>query len=147
MASRQAGSDRPSAGRNRRINVGPGRALLLVYAVFALSASVRAGFQLVTKFSDAPLAYVLSALAAAIYVVASVALARGGETARRVALAACTIELVGVLSVGALSYAQPRDFPDATVWSHFGQGYGYIPVVLPVLGLIWLVRAGRRPSG
>jgi hypothetical protein len=129
-----------------RINVGPGRALLLVYAVFALSASVRAGFQLATKFSDAPLAYALSALAAAIYVVAAVALARGGETARRVALVACTIELVGVLSVGALSYAHPQDFPDATVWSHFGQGYGYIPVVLPVLGLIWLVRAGREPQ-
>jgi hypothetical protein len=128
----------------RRINVGPGRALLLVYAVFALSASVRAGFQLVTKFSEAPAAYLLSALAAAIYVVATVALARGGETARRVALVAVTIELVGVLAVGALSYAQPEDFPDATVWSHFGQGYGFIPVVLPVLGLMWLVRAGRQ---
>jgi len=122
----------------RRINVGPGRALLLVYAVFALSASVRAGYQLVTKFSEAPLAYLLSALAAAIYVVATVALARGGETARRVALVACSIELIGVLAVGALSYAQPEDFPDATVWSHFGQGYGFIPLVLPVLGLIWL---------
>jgi len=134
----------PAAGpRRRRINVGPGRALLLVYAVFALSASVRAGFQLVTKFSEAPLAYLLSALAAAIYVVATVALARGTETARRVALAAVSIELIGVSAVGALSYAQPDDFPDATVWSHFGQGYGFIPVVLPILGLVWLIRAGR----
>jgi hypothetical protein len=129
--------------RRRRINVGPGRALLLVYAVFALSASVRAAYQLITKFSEAPLAYLLSALAAAIYVVATVALARGGETARRVALVAVSIELVGVLAVGALSYAQPEDFPDATVWSHFGQGYGFIPLVLPVLGLIWLIRVGR----
>ena len=127
-----------------RINIGPGRALLLVYAVFALSASVRAGYQLATKFSDAPLAYLLSALAAAIYVVATVALARGGEPARRIALGAVSIELVGVLAVGALSYAQPKDFPDATVWSHFGQGYGFIPVVLPALGLIWLLRAGRQ---
>jgi hypothetical protein len=127
----------------RRINVGPGRALLLVYAVFALSASVRAGYQLVTKFSEAPLAYLLSALAAAIYVVATVALARGGETARRVALVACSIELIGVLTVGALSYAQPEDFPDASVWSPCGPGCGFIPGVLPVLGLIWLVRAGR----
>jgi hypothetical protein len=128
----------------RRINVGPGRALLLVYAVFALSASVRAGYQLVTKLSDAPLAYLLSALAAAIYVVATVALARGGETARRVALVAVGIELIGVLAVGALSYARSKDFPDATVWSHFGQGYGFIPLVLPALGLIWLLRAGRQ---
>jgi hypothetical protein len=114
--------------------------LLLVYAVFALSASVRALYQLFTKFSEAPLAYLLSAFAAAIYVVATVALATG---ARGVALVAVSIELIGVLAVGALSYAQPGDFPDATVWSHFGQGYGFIPVVLPVLGLIWLIRVGR----
>lgn len=127
----------------RRINIGPGRALLLVYAVFALSASVRAGFQLATKFSGAPAAYLLSAFAAAIYVVATVALAKGGETARRVALVACAIELVGVITVGTISYVQPEDFPDPTVWSHFGQGYGFIPLVLPVLGLVWLIRAGR----
>jgi hypothetical protein len=127
----------------RRINVGPGRALLLVYGVFALSASVRAGYQLVTKFSDAPAAYLLSAFAAAIYVVATVALAKGGETARRIALVACAIELVGVVTVGTISYVQPADFPDATVWSHFGQGYGFVPLVLPILGLIWLIRAGR----
>jgi hypothetical protein len=122
----------------RRINVGPGRVLLLVYGVFALSASVRAGYQLATKFSAAPVAYLLSALAAAIYVVATVALAAGGGTARRVALTACTVELVGVLAVGAWSLVQPERFPDATVWSHFGQGYGFVPLVLPVLGLLWL---------
>lgn len=127
----------------RRINIGPGRALLLVYAVFALSASVRAGYQLIAKFSEAPAAYLLSAFAAAIYVVATVALAKGGETARRVALVACAIELVGVITVGTISYARPEDFPDPTVWSHFGEGYGFIPVVLPILGLIWLIRAGR----
>jgi hypothetical protein len=127
----------------RRINVGPGRALLLVYAVFALSASVRAGFQLVTKFTEAPAAYLLSAFAAAIYVVATIALAKGGETARRVALVACAIELVGVITVGIISYVRPDDFPDATVWSHFGEGYGFIPLVLPILGLVWLIRAGR----
>lgn len=124
----------------RKINIGPGRALLLVYAVFALSASVRAGYQLATKFSDAPAAYLLSAFAAAVYVVATIAIAR---SARMIALVACAVELVGVLVVGTISYAQPDDFPDPTVWSHFGQGYGFIPVVLPVLGLIWLIRAGR----
>ena len=128
----------------RRINVGPGRVLLLVYGVFALSASVRAGYQLVTKFRNAPVAYLLSALAAAIYVVATVALARGGPTARRIAIAACAIELAGVLAVGTWSLVDPGEFPDATVWSRYGSGYGYIPLVLPVLGLAWLLWAGRR---
>jgi hypothetical protein len=126
-----------------RINVGPGRLLLLVYGVFALSASVRAGFQLVTKFSDAPVAYLLSGLAAAVYVVATVALARGGQLGRRVALVSCSVELVGVLAVGTWSVLQPERFPDPTVWSQYGRGYGFVPLVLPVLGLWWLLRAGR----
>jgi len=123
-----------------RINVGPGRILLLMYGVFALSASVRAGYQLLTKFGNAPLAYTLSAVAAAIYVVAAVALARGGPTARRVALVACTVELVGVLAVGTWSVLDPARFPDATVWSQYGRGYGFVPLVLPALGLAWLLR-------
>jgi hypothetical protein len=125
---------------DRRINVGPGRVLLLVYAVFALSASVRAGYQLATKFSHAPLAYTLSALAAAIYVVATLALARGD---RSVALVACTVEMLGVLAVGTWSLLDPARFPDATVWSEYGRGYGFVPLVLPALGLAWLVRVQR----
>ena len=41
------------------------------------------------------------------------------------------------------SYVDRAAFPDKTVWSHFGSGYGYVPLVLPVLGLLWL-RANRR---
>ena len=31
-------------------------------------------------------------------------------------------------------------FPDATVWSQYGLGYGFVPLVLPVVGLWWLRR-------
>ena len=54
-----------------------------------------------------------------------------------------SIELVGVLTVGVLSLVDVGEFPDETVWSAFGQGYGYIPLVLPFLGLLWLWRTGR----
>lgn len=121
----------------RRTDTGPGRLLVAVYAVFALSAGARSGLQLATEFSAAPLAYLLSAAAAAVYLVATVALARDD---RRVALAAVTVELVGVLAVGTASVALPEDFPDATVWSSYGAGYGFVPLVLPVLGLLWLRR-------
>ncbi|MGW5053051.1 hypothetical protein [Actinokineospora sp. NPDC004072] len=117
---------------------GPGRLLVAVYAVFALAACARSAVQLATRFDTAPLAYLLSALAAAVYVVATVALIRG---ARRLAVVACLVELVGVIAVGTASLLAPAAFPDATVWSAFGQGYGYIPAVLPVLGLWWLARA------
>jgi cytochrome bd-type quinol oxidase subunit 2 len=119
---------------------GPGRILIAVYGVFALAATARAGVQIATQFSDAPIAYLLSAVAAVIYCAATFALAKATKVSRKVATTAIVIELIGVLAIGAFSYAVPDDFPDATVWSHFGQGYGFVPVVLPVLGLLWLRR-------
>ena len=119
-------------------SVGWGRALVAVYAVFALSATGRSAVQLLTKASEAPLAYALSALAAVVYVAATLGLAEVGPAPRRVAWVAVLIELVGVLGVGTLSLVVPALFPDATVWSSFGQGYGYLPLVLPFVGLAWL---------
>jgi hypothetical protein len=113
--------------------------------VFALAATGRASLQISEDFGKAPLAYSLSALAAGIYLVATVALARGDRTSVRVATVSCSIEMVGVLTVGVASYLDRAAFPDKTVWSHFGSGYGYVPLVLPVLGLLWL-RANRRSS-
>jgi hypothetical protein len=128
---------------------GFGRLLVAVYAVFAVSASARAGVQIATELDEAPLAYLLSGFAAAVYLVATVALARRGSTARRVATAAITVELVGVLVIGAASVLRPEAFPEATVWSGFGRGYGYVPLVLPVVGLWWIARTRRtrRSSG
>jgi hypothetical protein len=118
--------------------------LIAVYAIFAISATARAGYQILTKFSEAPLAYLLSAFAAAVYVVATVSLAKPGRTAFKVSVAAVLVELVGVLVVGALSVFDSVNFPHETVWSLFGRGYGFIPLLLPILGLIWLYR--RRPA-
>ncbi|MFC4589491.1 hypothetical protein [Sphaerisporangium corydalis] len=125
-----------------RVNTGPGRLLVAVYGVFALAAGARAAVQIATKYHEAPLAYVLSAFAAAVYIVLTVALARG---ARGTALAACVIELAGVLVVGTLSVIDPAAFPHATVWSGYGSGYGFIPLVLPLVGLLWIFRT-RGPE-
>ena len=122
---------------------GPGKLIAVLYGVFTLSAGARAGYQLVRKFDEAPLAILLSLLSAVIYAVAAVALARRGERARRVALVTISAELVGVLGVGALSLAAPHLLPLASVWSHFGQGDGFIPLVLPVVGLWWLFHSRR----
>jgi hypothetical protein len=122
---------------------GPGRLLVAVYAVLAIAASGRAGFELVTKFHAAPIPYALSAFSAVVYLIATVALARGRGLARAVAWVTISVELLGVLSVGTISLLRPEDFPKSTVWSGFGQGYGYVPLVLPILGLIWLWRTRR----
>ncbi|MFI7484228.1 hypothetical protein ACH9EU_17650 [Kocuria sp. M1R5S2] len=124
---------------------GFGRLVVVAYGVFSLSAGVRSLYQILTDFGAAPLPYLLSAFAAAVYVLATVALARPGALWHRVATAAVLVELVGVLGVGTLSVLAPELFPEESVWSGFGRGYGWVPLVLPVVGLYWLRRS--RPSG
>ncbi|GAA2306798.1 membrane protein [Nonomuraea roseoviolacea subsp. roseoviolacea] len=119
------------------IGTGPGRALLAVYGLFALAAGARATVQILTRFGEAPLAYSLSAFAALVYILLTVALARG---ARRLALVALFVELAGVLVIGTASVLDPAAFPEATVWSVYGKGYLFIPLVLPFVGLYWLLR-------
>ncbi len=143
--SGQPGAAAGPGGSPRATGTGAGRVLVGVYAFFAIAAGARAGWQLATRFDEAPVAYLLSALAAAIYLVAAVALASHGPNARRLATVCLSVELVGVLVVGALSLVLSDAFPRATVWSGFGVGYGFVPLVLPVLGLLWL-RHTRRPA-
>jgi hypothetical protein len=128
-----------------RRRTGPGRLLVAVYALFALAAGSRAIVQIATKFDEAPLAYLLSGVAALVYLMATLALARPGPRWRLIAVLTCSFELLGVLVVGTLSLFDRQAFPDATVWSVYGRGYVFIPLVLPILGLYWLrrTRAGQ----
>lgn len=152
MGSRRAGTLRDVAEemaetqnekRSDRIS-GLGRVLIAVYIVLAIAATFRSIYQIITKFDEAPLAYVLSAVAGVVYIVATIALIKRGRGAwHGVAWAALSFELAGVLVVGTLSIVAPQLFGHPSVWSFFGQGYGYIPLVLPVLGLIWLSRERR----
>jgi hypothetical protein len=124
--------------------LGIGRVLIAIYAVFAVSATARASYQLLTKFQDAPVAYSLSAASALIYILATIALVKRGTSWYRIATIAIAVELAGVVAIGILSYTHPELFAHPTVWSKFGQGYGYVPLVLPILGLIWLRRNKRK---
>jgi hypothetical protein len=140
-------SPEPAASRPRSTRTGPGRLLVAVYGLFALSASARAVVQIATKFSHAPVAYLLSAFAGLVYIVATVTLTAGSPRARRIAVVSCSVELAGVLVVGTWSLVDRATFPDATVWSGYGSGYGFVPLVLPVFGLLWLrLWSGRGAS-
>jgi len=122
-------------------STGFGRVIVFVYGILAFAASGRATFELTTKFTDAPFPYTLSIIAAVVYVVATWALATGR---RRIAIATVSFELLGVLAVGFSSLLAEDKFPEASVWSDFGAGYGWVPLVLPMVGLWWLHRT--RPG-
>ena len=117
--------------------------LVSVYVILTLAALGRSGYQIATKFDEAPIAYALSAVAAVVYLVATIALirssTRGGALLATIAL---VFEAVGVIGIGVLSIVDPALFPADTVWSRFGQGYLFIPLVLPFVGLWWL-RPGK----
>ncbi|MFF8658551.1 hypothetical protein [Streptomyces huasconensis] len=132
----------PAYGRQKLIT-GPGILLLWLYGVMVVGAVSRSAVQISTDFDKAPLAYSLSALAGLVYGFITYSLVRGGDTARKAALVCCAAELVGVLAVGTWTLAEPSAFPDATVWSDFGMGYLFIPVILPVTAIFWLLRARR----
>lgn len=128
-----------SAARPRRMS-GIGRVLVIVYGILALGAFGRSLVQIIERFDHAPLAFTLSAVSAVVYILATLALVFAGSPAwYRVAWVAIGFELVGVLSIGTLSVIRPDLFPEATVWSFYGMGYLFIPLVLPFLGIWWLM--------
>lgn len=122
---------------------GPHKVLLAFYALFTVAAGARAAVQLATNADEAPLAYTLSAVAAVTYALGWYAIREASAGHTGFASVMLWIELGGVLAVGTLSVVEPDWFPDASVWSDYGIGYGFVPAVLPVAGLLWLRRQKR----
>jgi Na+/melibiose symporter-like transporter len=123
---------------------GSHRVLLAMYAVFALAAGARSAVQLVQQADEAPVAYTFSALAACTYVAGWFAIRRAAEGRTRLASVMLWVELAGVAIVGTLSLTISDWFPDASVWSGYGIGYGFVPAILPIVGLRWLGRLKQR---
>jgi hypothetical protein len=127
---------------------GPGRVLITIYAILAIGAVSRAVFQMFTDYSSAPVPITLSAISGVVYVVATIALVRRTGIWYRIAWITISFELIGVLTVGTLSVVDPAIFADdSSVWSYYGVGYLFIPVVLPILGMIYLRRTHTRTVG
>jgi hypothetical protein len=138
------GTRAPARQDEQKIGQGPGRLIVSLYGLFTVAAGSRSVYQLIAQYHRAPLAYLLSAVAAAVYAFILVTLVRGGESARRLATVCCAAELLGVLTVGTWTIVAPATFHDQTVWSYYGAGYLFIPVLLPVTGILWLRKAAPR---
>ncbi len=127
-----------STPASRRMT-GVARVLVVVYAIMALASTGRSFVQLVSEFDAAPLAYLLSGVSAVVYIVATLALVFSDRPGWYVtAWVAIGFELVGVLVIGTLSIVLPELFQHPTVWSLYGDGYVFVPLVLPFVGLGWL---------
>lgn len=143
VAPRDAPRQKPKTGRARLIS-GPGMLLVWLYGVMVVGAVSRSIVQISTEFAHAPLAYSLSALAGVVYGFITYSLVRGGEFARKAARVCCAVELAGVLIVGTWTLVEPSAFPDKTVWSDYGIGYLFIPVILPITAMYWLRKSARQ---
>ncbi|MFD8816458.1 hypothetical protein ACFV23_34495 [Streptomyces sp. NPDC059627] len=128
------------------MSCGRGTLRVCLYGGLVVGAVSRSAYQIATEFDRAPLAYSLSAVAGVVYAFITYTLVRGGDTARRVAQVCCAAELAGVLIVGTWTVVDSSAFPDATVWSDYGMGYVFIPVLLPISALYWL-RKGAKGAG
>ena len=123
---------------------GIGRVLIAVYGILALAATGRSVVQIIEKFSFAPFAYTLSAVAAVVYIVAMIALIVPGRFWYRVACVTIVFEMTGVLVIGTPVALRPRSCsPTDTIWSYYGLGYAFAPLVLPIAGLWWLRKHHR----
>jgi len=120
------------------------RVLVALYGVLALAATARGVYELIVKFQLAPVSYSLSLVSALVYIVATVALINVAKpTWYRIARITIFFELFGVIAVGTLSFTATNLFAHPSVWSWYGVGYGFLPLALPILGLVWLYRNKR----
>lgn len=126
-----------------------GYVLGVSYPVLALSTGVRAAYQLVVKdggllftgrLADS-LGPLLTAAAAALYLVAAVGFVRRSRRAWWISVAALAIETACVVAVGTLTLPgmPARAIIGGTVWRLYGIDYGFFPLFQPILGLIWLL--------
>ncbi len=112
--------------------------LAISYPVLAISTGFRAVYQLFFKEGVTNyLAPALTAVAALLYLIATVGFAIREKWAWRVSVVALVLELALVLLVGTLSFFYP-DVIGRTVWRHYGADYAFFPLIQPILGLLWL---------
>jgi len=116
-----------------------GYVLAVSYPVLAVSTGARALYQAFIRDDITDyLPVALSGLAALLYLIAAIGFAYRRPWTWRLSVGALGIEAVMTVVVGIWSIVNP-DVVGRTVWRHFGEDYGYFPLVQPLLGLAWLL--------
>lgn len=123
---------------NRRPALGLGRIVMAIFWLFGawtLIVSIRS----LIGIGGEPLGPALvSLLAALIYLTAAIALTHNGRRMRMVGWASVGISLAGPILTGLLGVGTSEVSAEFSPWSRFGEYYYYLPLVIPVIGLVWL---------
>lgn len=114
------------------------RGLAALYAFWALAIMSRVSWQYATRLGN-HLPTHLSAITGIIYVLIAYWAWQGWTKALQWGL---IVELIGVIVVGTYELFYP--FGYATAWSHYGAGYLYMPLLLPIAGIVVVWRNRKR---
>jgi len=116
-----------------------GYILAFSYPVLALSTGVRAVYQLFFKAGVTNYIPVyLSALAAFSYLLATIGFAYRRKWTWWLSVVALGFETFMTFLIGFWSFVDPA-LIGHTVWRHFGEDYGFFPLIQPLIGLVWLL--------
>jgi hypothetical protein len=136
----------PAQSERAKVSRGASDVLGFFYALWSFSALGRSSWEYLFKQNVAT--YVpahLSTFVGVLYIFIIVGLRRRSPSWWWITLALLVVELAGVLIVGTIDVVwQP--FPYATVWSKYGIGYFFMPLVLPFVGLAYMLKKQTRAA-
>lgn len=119
-------------------SLGLGRVVMVLFWAFGVWTTVMGVIDLL-HVGDGPLgSAIVSVLAGVVYLVAALGITHNGRRMRIIGWAAMVVCAVGPLLVGLLGLGIPELWATRSTWSAFGAHYSFIPLVLPVIGLVWL---------
>ena len=138
----------PGASQGVQDDRGPswglGRIVMLIFWLFGLFTTIPAVIYLIRETQMPIGPRLVAVLAGVTYLLVALGITHNGKKMRIMAWAALVASLVGpfVMGLFELGIEQVSAVPSA--WARFGAYYWYVPLVLPVIGLVWMWRSNPR---
>lgn len=130
------------SGRSIRDRRGPsrgwGRIIIAALWIFAAVVTYTAIADFFTLSSHALGPRLVSVIAALGYIVAAVSLTHNGRRMRVLAWTAIGFEITGVIVTGLIGMEVKEIGEIRNIWANFGAQYGFLPMLVPLVSLVWL---------
>ncbi len=129
---------------DRRPSWGLGRIVMAIFWIFGLLTTVPAVIDLIRDVNSPIGPRLVAVLAGAIYLVIAVGITHNGRKMRLISWAAMIAAFVGPYIMGLFELGVEPVSEVSSAWSHFGAQYWYVPLVLPLVGFVWMWRSNPR---